>query len=156
MVRFSGATLQERLRARLPVTNTYLAIYQITLDNPHVSLRNGTDRANFSLDVAVDLHIANETKALEGLLDVSSGIKYVADRGALYLTDPFIERQALQGVPDNYAQSTRKALNMALAEFLAGRPIYLQVTGDGRQPPQRLNLEGVVIEDSELVVTLGV
>ena len=92
---------------------------------------------------------------LGGSVDVSGGVRYDSGRGAFFLTEPVIERVAVQGIPEKYAGKAREALTMALAAYYAERPIYTLNATDARQAAGRLVLRKVDIENRELVVTLG-
>ena len=75
--RISEAQLREKLNAKLPLTKTYLLIFQITLDNPRVSLANNSDRVDAGLDIILNITVGTEAKSLGGTIDASGGIKYV-------------------------------------------------------------------------------
>lgn len=153
--RFSESQMQEKLNAKLPLTKTYLLIFQVTLNNPRVSLSSNSTRINAGLDIILNIRVGNETKPLGGSIDVSGDVKYVADRGEFFLTDPFIERLAIQGVPDKYSDKVNLVLTKAMAEYYLDHPIYSLRATDATQFTARLVLKNVVVENRELVVTLG-
>jgi hypothetical protein len=92
---------------------------------------------------------------LGGTIDASGEIKYVQATGEFFLTDPVIERLAVQGIPDAYAGKVSSALTKAVAAYYADHPIYSLRATDAKHAAARLVLKNVVVENHELVVTLG-
>ena len=154
--RFSEQFIQEKLAERLPMTKTYLAIFQVTLDQARVFLKEGEDRIHAGVDITLNLRINNASQPLGGSVDLSGGINYVAEEGSFFLIDPVIERLAVQGLPEKYLPQIQAVLTKALTEFYAGRPLYTLNMEDKKQWAARLVLKQVIVEDRELVVTLGI
>lgn len=154
--RFSEAQLQDKLNAKLPLTKTYLFVFQVTLDHPRVKLTNGSDRVGAGLDVLLNIRLGNEQKPLSGTLDVSGGVKYVPEQGEFFLTDPVVEHFAVQGIPDKYAEKINSIIAAALTGYFADHPIYTLQAGDTKQQAAKLVLKNVAVENQELVVTLGI
>ncbi len=156
VLRFSEQQLQEKLDARLPLTRTYLLIFTITLDHPRVSLRSASNRVGLGIDAKINIRVADQPETLGGSLDVSGGVKYVADRGQIFLTDPLIEHISIQGIPDQYAAAAAGAVKKALSDFYAERPLYTLSSFVPSEAATRLVLKDVVVQGGELVVTLGI
>jgi hypothetical protein len=154
--RVTQAQLQEKLDAKLPRTKTYLLIFQVTLDKPRVTLTHGSKRVGAGLDIILNIQVGNEAKPLGGTLDVSGGIRYAADKGEFFLDDPVIEHLTVQGIPDKYTQKVNSALIKALAEYYREHPIYVLIATDAKQAAARLVLKDVIVENNELVVTVGI
>lgn len=154
--RFSEAQLQEKLSAKLPLTKTYLFIFQVTLDHPRVNLVNGTDRVKAGLDVLLNIRLGNEQKPLGGTLDVSGGVKYVPERGEFFLSDPIVEHLTVQGIPDKYTEKVNSIMAAALTGYFADHPIYTLKAEDTKQAAAKLVLKNVTVENQELVVILGI
>ncbi|MDH3974548.1 MAG: DUF1439 domain-containing protein [Deltaproteobacteria bacterium] len=152
----SESDIREKLDKKLPLTKSYFFIIQITLQNPRILLENGTKRVNAGLDVLLNIKIDKNPKPLGGSVDVSGGVRYLAEKGEFYLTDPVIESLGVQGIPDKYMQKVNKALTKALAKYYDENPIYTLNLGDGKQAVARMVLKDVVVENKELVVTLGI
>jgi hypothetical protein len=153
--RFSENQIREKLSTKLPLTKAYLLIFEVTLDNPRVSLLDKSKRVNAGLDVVLNVRIGNEPRPLGGTIDASGEIKYVQATGEFFLTDPVIERLAVQGIPDAYAGKVSSALTKAVAAYYADHPIYSLRATDAKHAAARLVLKNVVVENHELVVTLG-
>jgi hypothetical protein len=154
--RFSENQIREKLSTRLPLTKTYLLIFQVTLDNPRVSLLDNSKRVNAGLDIVLNIRFGGETRPLGGTIDASGEIKYVPATGQFFLTDPVIEHLAVHGIPDGYAEKVSSALTKALAAYYADHPIYSLTATDAKHAAARLVLKNVIVENHELVVTLGI
>jgi uncharacterized protein DUF1439 len=154
--RFTEAQLQQALSERLPFTKTYLLIFQITLDHPRVVLVNGSDRVHAGMDIALNVHVADEPSPMGGAIDASGGIRYEPKTGQLFLTQPKIERLELQGVPEQYTSRATVALSRALDTYYADHAIYTLNTSHAKELAARLFLKSVTIEERQLVVTLGI
>ena len=154
--RFSESQIQEKLAAKLPVSKTFFFIFQLTLDHPRVTIVGETKRVRAALDVVLNIVFGNESKPLNGTLDVSSGIVYAPERGAFFLTDPIIERFAIDGMPEKYNEKINAALTKAIAAYFIEQPIYTLRAADTRQAAAKLVLKSVTVENGELVVKLGI
>ncbi len=115
VVRITETEIREKLDEKLPLTKSYLFIIQITLQNPRVLLENGSKRINAGLDVLLNITVNKNPKPLGGTVDVSGGVRYLADKGEFFLTNPAIENFGIQGIPDKYLSKGNKALTKALA-----------------------------------------
>jgi hypothetical protein len=156
VLRFTRTQLQEKLNNRLPLTKTYLLVFQVTFDKPRVTLTNGSRRVAVGLDIILDIRLGGQTKPLGGALDVSGAIRYAAEKGEFFLDQPVIERLAVQGIPDKYTEKVNAVLTKALSEYYAQHPIHSLKTTDTKQAIARLVLKDVIVENGELVVTIGI
>lgn len=89
-IRLSEEKIHEMLAAKLPTSRTYLFIIQVTLDNPRVLLENGSSRINAGMDVSLNIALSDNPDPLGGSIDVSGGVRYEADKGQFFLTDPVV------------------------------------------------------------------
>jgi len=154
-VRVSQAQLQERLDKRFPRTKTYLYVFRVTLENPRVHLDNGSRRVGVALDFVVGLGLGGEGNRFAGSLDFTSGLSYAADTGDFYLTDPLIERLSIEGLPPRQTERLRAALSTAIAEHALTHPVYSLKETDIKQAAARLTLKKVVVDQGDLVLTMG-
>ena len=154
--RFSESDIQNTLKKSLPLTKTYLFIIQVTLENPRVHLENGSNRVIAGLDVVLNIKVGQNPEPLGGLVDVSGGVRYASETGQFFLADPIIERLQIQGVSDLYAEKVNSALSKALSEYYSENPIYTLSALDAKQATVRLVLKKVIVENQEMVITLGV
>ena len=156
VVRLSESDIQRKLEEKLPLTKTYLFIIQVTLNNPRVHLENGSKRVNAGLDVIFNITLNNHPKPIGGTVDVSAGILYLAEKGQFFLTSPIVEKLEVQGIPQQYTDKANMALTKALAEYYAKHPIYTLNATNTKQAVTRMILKDVIVENKQLVVTLGI
>lgn len=154
--RFTEAELQQKLAERLPISKTYLFIFEVVLDEPRLTLVEGSNRVNAGLDVTLNIYINDEPQPLGGELDVSGGVRYDAAEGQFFLTDPVIENLQVQGIPARYTDRVNSVLTKAIGEYYADRPIYTLDKSNVKTAAAKLVLKNVVVENSVLIVTLGV
>lgn len=155
-LRFTEDQIREKLESELPITKTYLILFMVTLDKPRIKLINGNDRVQAGLDVIFEIRTNNETKPLGGSIDASGGVKYLAEKGEFYLTDPVVENVAVQGIPEKYTEKAILALTKALAEYYSEHPIYSLQPTNLKHLSARLVLKDVYVINSELVVKIGI
>lgn len=155
IVRLTEPEIQEKLEEKLPLTKTYLFIINVTLDNPRVNLQDGSSRVSAGLDVVFNITLNKNPKPLGGKVDASGGILYLAEKGQFFLTNPVVENLDVQGIPRQYTDKANIALSKALAEYYENHPIYTLHATDVKQAAARMILKNVIIENRELVVTLG-
>lgn len=156
VVRLTEGQIREKLEERLPLNKSYLFIVRVTLSNPRVELENGTRRVNAGLDVLFNVTINDNPKPIGGTVDVSAGVRYVPEKGQFFLVNPVIESLKVQGVAEKHTDKVNKALTLALAEYYESHPIYTLSATDSKQVAARMILKSVIVENEELVVTLGI
>jgi hypothetical protein len=156
VVRIPEKQLQEKLQENLPISKSYFFIFQVTLNNPRVTLKSGSSRVNAGLDATLNIKLANEEIPLSGSLDASGGIKYEPEKGQFYLTDPVVEKLSIQGIPEKYNSKATSVIENALTDYYATHPIYTLKEGDVKQVAAKLVLKSVLVEDKELMVVLGI
>ena len=156
VIRIPESDLQRKFEERLPLTQTYFFFIQITLKNPRVHLENGSRRVKAGLDVVFNASLDNNPRPIGGIVDVSGGVLYSADKGQFFLTNPLIDRLELQGVPQQYVEKFNVALTQILADYYAKNPIYTLHATDAKQAVARMVLKDVIVENSALVITLGI
>ena len=154
--RFSETDIEETLEKSLPITKTYLFIIQVALEDPRVRLENGSSRVNAGLDIVLNITVDQNPEPLGGSVDVSGGVRYVSETGEFFLTDPNIEHLQIRGISDGYSEKVNSALTKALAEYYSENPIYTLNAFDAKQATVRMVLKNVIVENQELVITLGV
>lgn len=156
VVHLSEPEIVGKLKKRLPLTRTCLFIIQVTLDNPRVLLENGSNRVEAGLDVVFNITLNKNSKPMGGTVDASGGIVYLAEKGQFFLTDPLVENLQARGIPDEYTNKVNIALTKALAEYYEKHPIYTWRATDAKQAVARMVLKDVIVDNRELVVTLGI
>ena len=154
-LKFTEPELRQKLEEKMPFSEDYLFIFNVTLENPRIDLIEGSDRVAGGLDAVLNIAIGDSDVPINGALDVSGAMRYAPEEGAFYLTDPRIETVQLRGVPDGFANRANNALSEALREFYRERPIYVLSEEDMRQRTAKMVLRDVIVKDETLHVTLG-
>ena len=152
---FTEAELHERLDEKLPFSEDYLFIFNVTLENPRVDLIEGSDRIAGGLDAILNVKLGDSDVPVGGALDVSGNVRYAPEEGAFYLANPQIDKVRLQGVPERFANRANNALSLAIAEFYRERPIYRLSESDVKHAAAKMVLRDVNVKDEVLYVTLG-
>lgn len=156
IIKIPESEIQEKMAEKLPITKSYFFIFQITLENPRVVLENASNRVNGGLDIVLNIKINKNPTPLGGSLDMSGGVKYEKELGAFFLTDPIIENLSVQGVPAEYTDKVNSAVTKALHEYYSQNPIYTLSSINGKEAATKMVLKNVVVENKELVITLGI
>jgi len=156
VVRVSEQEIINKVDEKLPVTKRYLLIFEITLENPRIFLEEGSDRVKGGLDVVFNVKVNNNPKPFGGSVDISGGVKYQPESGEFYLTKPVVEKLAVQGLTDEYADKFSNFLGKALNEYYSKNPIYTLSASRGNEAIAKMVLKRVVVENKELVLTLGI
>jgi hypothetical protein len=152
---FSEAEIQSRLDAAPPFTRTYLGVVQVTLDNPRVSLVDGSERIRAGSDVAVRVGLGSREISVPGSVEASGGVRFQPETGEFFLTDPVVEHLSVPGIPEEHAPRVAGAIERALRIYYDRNPIYTLEATDVKQATARLLLRDVRVADRHLVVTLA-
>lgn len=154
-LRIPEAQLQQKLQQHVPQTRTYLKIFDVTLDNPRVELREESGRIGAGMDVLVELRSPGKTREYRGKLDVAGLVRYDAGSGRFFLAEPEIEQLELGSLEGRTLERLRAVLQIALQEYFALQPLYELKPGDIRQRAARMVLRRVEVQGDELVITLS-
>ena len=155
VIRLDEEELTNTLGKRMPITKSHLLVFETSLDNPRVTLVDGQDRVQGGLDVDLLIRAGKTQLTFNGTVDASSGIRYEAAEGAFYLSQPVVETLSVQGLPDRYADRAKSLLTRALDEYYKRWPVYTLKQKDFKQATTKLVLKDVIIQNQELVITLG-
>lgn len=155
VVRVSEEELRSRIEKKLPYTKKYLAIFSVTLSNPRVNLVSGSDRINMGIDAGLSVAAGEAAKAFGGQVDISGVLRYDAATGGFFLLEPEVDRLSIQGLPEKYTAGATQAVSSALKAFYREHPVYTLRPTDFKKAAARLLLRSVVVENEELVITLG-
>jgi hypothetical protein len=152
---FSESQIREKLAARLPFRRTYLFFFDVTLDNPRVSLADESGRISAGLDITLGIRIGGQPVPVGGTIDVAGRLDYRADEAAFHLADPVIENFSIQGLPEKYSGKIANVIADGLQDYFSDHPVYVLRGSESRELAARLVLKDVSVRDHTLVVTLG-
>lgn len=112
--------LQTQIAKRFPVAERYAEIFMVGLRDPQLALDAQTNRATITatLTIASPLLAASP---VQGIVSVSSALRYDAATRALRLDHPKAEKLELQGVEGRDAQRLQKVGGVVAQELLQGQ-----------------------------------
>ncbi len=148
------SNLQEQFDENLPITQTYLYLFEVTIYNPRVDLVKETGRIVAGLDIHVYTKLKG-VKPVNGSVNASGVLKYVAKEGAFYLKSPKVEQLVLRGMPDNYLDQTKKFIEKTLTSYLEANPVYKFKSDDIGEIATSMMMKEVKVHDTEIVVRFG-
>jgi hypothetical protein len=154
-IRLTEQQIQERLDQKFPITKKHLFLFDVTYSNPKVHLAEGSDRIQFSLHTEIAFPLGSDRKTVAGDSQVTAGLRYDPQSYELHLTDPQIDRMDIQGIPPALEAKSEAGAKAVALEVLDRYPIYTIKPTDIKKATARLILRSVVVQDSQLVITLG-
>lgn len=155
-VRIPEEEIREKMNEKLPLTKTYFIFLDLTLDNPRVELKEGSNRVHAGLDATLNIKLNKNPKPLGGTIDASGGVEYRRESGEFFLTDPVIENLAIQGIPEKHTDKVKEAASKLLTKWYSENPIYSLSSLDTKRAAAKMLLKSVLVENKELVITLGI
>jgi len=147
--------VDDALRAKFPVTKTYLRIFRITYSNPHLILLPDSNRIQVGLDAELNIKLLSESKELGGSALVTSALAYRNETKQFFLSNPEINRLSIQGIPQQYIDKATEFATTAAREYIQEFPIYTLKATDTKTAAAKLLLKDVQVKSSEIHVTLG-
>jgi len=91
-----------------------------------------------------------------GRADMSTGLRYDAGKGALFLADPRVEGIEMSLLPEKYEDDVRLAANLAVKKFLKEYEVYRLDEADFKQAAAKMTLKNVKVQDGTLKLIFGV
>jgi len=148
--------IAKQLEKRFPITKTYLLVFDLTLRNPKVVLKENSDNVTIQLEALVNITGQDQAKLLGGDVTVTSRVDFDKKTGELYLTESVVDSLHLGGIPDQQYTKTKQVLGLALKEYLDNFPVYTLKARDVKTAFAKLFVKNVTVKQGVLVVTLGV
>ena len=145
--------LRGTLARQLPMTNRYMGVTEVTLDNQRLELKEGSDRIDVTFGVSFSF--VGIPLSLSGDADVSGGLRYEPETHQIFVTDPEVEELRVGNIPEQYAEPVNLALGEALAQYYQRQPLYTLKDSVLKEATARALLRDVEVQDGEVVLTLG-
>jgi hypothetical protein len=114
--------LQAGVDRRFPVNNRALELFDIQLSRPQLSLMAGTDRVALTMDAYVAPPFIKQSWS--GSLALSGRLYVDAARGAVFMTDPHVDKFVIDGVDDARQRQLGKVANVLMSKVIADVPVY--------------------------------
>jgi hypothetical protein len=142
---FSRQELQGGMTAYFPRELQYLELVNIRLSDPLLKLDGVANRVVTRVNARISSP-ALLPAPMDGVLVVSSGLKYDAASRSVRLDRPRLERIDVPGVPAPYAAEINAIGNAVAEQFLANYPLHTFL-------PEELRLDGRLFEPRNITVT---
>ena len=118
----SREELQAQIAKRFPVQQRYAEIFTVGLRDPQLGLDAKANRAAITAVLSIASPLLRPS-AVEGVVSVSSALKYDAPARALRLDQPKAERLELQGVTGRDAERLQQIGALVAQEMLHGQAL---------------------------------
>lgn len=118
----SREELQAQIAKRFPVQQRYAEIFTVGLRDPQLGLDAQANRAAITAVLSIASPLLRPS-AVEGVVSVSSALKYDAPARALRLDQPKAERLELQGVTGRDAERLQQIGALVAQEMLHGQAL---------------------------------
>jgi hypothetical protein len=132
--------LQAQIAKRFPVQQRYAEIFTVALRDPQLSLDARNNRAAITAVLTIASPLLKPS-SVEGIVSVSSALKYDAAARALRLDRPQAERIELQGLSGRDAERLQQ-IGAVVAQELQ------------RDPPRRYEIGDITVQDDGITVSL--
>lgn len=114
--------LQAQIARHFPVRQRYAEIFTVGLRDPQLGLDERANRASITALLSIASPLLRPS-SVEGIVTVSSALKYDAAARALRLDQPTAERFELQGVTGRDAQQLQQIGAAVAQELLRDQPL---------------------------------
>lgn len=114
--------LQSEIAKRFPLSQRYAEIFSVSLTDPVLGLDAGANRAAITARVNIASPLM-QPSSVNGVVSVSSALRYDVQALALRLQDPRAERLQLEGVVGRDAERLQRIGGAVAQELLQGYPL---------------------------------
>ena len=118
----SREELQAQVAKHFPVQRRYADIFTVSLRDPQLGLDARNNRAAITATLSINSPLLRPS-TVEGVVSVSSGLKYDAPARAVRLDRPQAERLELQGVTGRDAERLQQIGAVVAQELLRDQPL---------------------------------
>lgn len=127
-------TLQEAVEKKFPYSNSVLALLDIDLSRPALSLLPDKNRVQISMDTLIAPVLLN--RSWTGNFTVSGNLALNPANASVVLASPRVEHLVLDGADPTIVAQARKVGNVFIGEILSDVPLY-------KFDPKKLTFAGV-------------
>lgn len=150
-VTLDQAEIQQRVSAVFPIQReAFLA--RVTLQNPVVVLREGSDRIGLDLEVRLALPLLPEHS---GKVAASGKLAYRPTEKAFYLEQPAIDRLEIPGVSATQTEELRRPAEAVIALVLPTLPVYQLAQRDAKEVAAEHVLKSVAVKNGRVEAEIG-
>jgi hypothetical protein len=143
--------LQAGVDRRFPINNRALELFDIHLSRPQLSLANA-DRVGLDMDASVAPPFMKQSWS--GSLTLSGRLVVDPARGAVFITDPQVDRFVIDGMEPGRQRQLSKFANVLIGEVVTDMPVYSFRMEDLRYGGVQFVPTRITTTPNALVVTL--
>jgi hypothetical protein len=114
--------LQAGVDRRFPVNNRVLELFDIRLSSPRLTLQAGTDRVALDMEAYVAPPFLKQSWT--GSLALSGRLTVDPARGAVFISEPRVDRFAIDGVDEARQRQFGKVANVLMNKAVGDVPVY--------------------------------
>lgn len=156
VIELTQQQIQEKLDERFPMDKLYLQLLSLTLSDPKVELAEGSDRITFGLNAVVNIRIHDQSKPLSGRVIVTTGLRYEPSECFFYLDEPVVDKVEIEGLPIKHVDLVNRLARMIAQDRINRTRVYKLDKPNMKQAITRAVLQGLVVKDGKMIITLGV
>lgn len=151
--------INEKLSENFPLKK-YFLVFELACDNPRVTLTDGSDKVNVSIDAKVGVNLMNNIMPLgDGNIQVTSDLKFNPKTGELFLSNCQVDKLDIKNIPSEYTDQITeltKFANTTLAGLLSRYPIYTLESKDRDVDTMigKFKLQDMKIKNGKLVIIM--
>ena len=150
-VTLTAAELQEQVDRKLPLTRAGRLV-TVTVPAAQVVLTEGSDRIGLRATATLALPAG---RPLSGTAHFDGRIRYVPERGELWLDEARVVDLAVGGLPGSLKPTVDELVGSLARGYLDRTPVYRLQQGNLKHSLARLVLRAAVVRKGKLVLTLG-
>lgn len=139
----SEAQLQELVARRYGGVRSFLAVFEVALSEPKITLEPATGRVRTAMQVSLGGPMMGS--ALKGSAVLSGRLAFDPATRAIVLREPKADSVSLEGVPERYAGTVSRIGGWLTEQVLREFPVYTLTEQD-------LRVGGIAYEPRELKV----
>ncbi|WP_261939737.1 DUF1439 domain-containing protein [Pandoraea sp. NE5] len=140
---FSESQLQRALDRKFPFDRRVLAVLDVNLSHPRLTLLPARNRLAVSVDATVTHPFGGAP--LTGTLAIESALAYDPATMSVVLRDPEVETFTVDGLPERWSRQLNAAGALIATQWLQGAPLYTF-------KPEQLNIGGVARQPGAITV----
>ncbi|NRR30631.1 DUF1439 domain-containing protein [Oxalobacteraceae bacterium] len=116
------AKLQQNLDKRFPQHHRVLAVFELELSHPALTIPGNNDRVALALDTSVTPLLARQS--WNGVMGISGRLQIDLQRNAVFLADARIDRFAFDGLDEGRQRQITGVGNLLSDKMLKDVPVY--------------------------------
>jgi len=145
--------LQAQVAKRFPVQQRYAEIFTVGLRDPQLSLDARSNRAAITARLSIASPLLRQ-QSVEGIVTVSSALKYDAATRALRLDRPQADRIELQGLGGRDAERLQQIGALVAQELLRDQPLRTFKPEELTVGRKTYEIGDITVQDDGITVAL--